>query len=171
MKKISKSFKTLVCDEFGQLSYRAGVSDSPESTKRIRLRWKALFPESHPDGYGVLLNEKGEEEFFVENLASVDQALQAVLRKSLERSSCGIEILLVLEVMESAEIRTFEVQTPFGQRKVFCKNDDWPEAFQLRGLQMTDVFGDQYFVSDIDAMDLRSQKLLEAFYDRMDPMI
>jgi len=161
-----ENLNSLRCDAHGQLSYLEKNSEG--LLKQKKLRWKSLFPQTEAQGFGALLNEKGEEEFLVEDLKTLPEFFQLALRQCHERSSLGILIESVIDITEGAEMRIFEVSTQFGIRKVFSKNDDWPETMGTSGLAIVDLFGDQYCIPSFERLDEKSKKLLLPFYDRLE---
>lgn len=123
------------------------------------------FPLSEPGKYLSLVNEKGEEVEYIEDMELLDIASKEVLQKALKNNNFFFEILDVLKVEEQQELRCYEVLTRQGLRKVFTPLDEWPSR-QINGsIKLEDLFGDVYIISEFARLPEPSQKLLSYYVE------
>ncbi len=133
--------------------------------KKIKVNIKPCFPWSTPGKYFSLVNKDGEEEVFVANSRSLDQASKNAIDQSLAEAGFSFTIKKILKIEEEFELRRWWVETAQGERQFQTKLLDWPREIQGGGLLIQDVHGDLFYIKDPAKLPLPGRDKLSAFID------
>lgn len=122
-------------------------------------------PWSAPGRLLSLRDAGGEEVAFVADPTELDAKSRAALAATLARSGFVLEITRIFTIQEDFELRSWRVETAGGARLFQTPLDAWPQRLDNGEVVVEDVHGDLYRVSDLHALDAKSQKLLSALVD------
>ncbi len=142
----------------GQLWVKSNGSD-------VTVQVQRCFPWSEPGKFISLRDEDGNEIALIEDMHALDSISFKAVEKALSTAGFVMEIRKVLSLEEDFEIRSWEVLTIQGRRKLQTNLDDWPQEVPGGGLVIRDVSGDLFFIANPDELDNRSRKLLWGFLD------
>lgn len=109
----------------------------------------AAFPKTKPKNYLSLLNEKGEEMGFIEDLSALEASESKILEKYLEFKHFQFQILGFYRVEDDFGVRNFEVKTRQGDRKFQTELDFWPKLKNGK-IEFTDIFGDRFYFTSLE---------------------
>lgn len=118
-------------------------------------------PLSHPERYISLLDIKNEEICMIEDPASLDAEIRAILRQELDRRYLTAVIERVLSLRNDFGTSYWEVETSRGQREFVVQNV--AENAQWLGdsrLLLVDVDGNRFEIPDLDGLDKKSLGLI-----------
>lgn len=115
--------------------------------KQVEL--KCCFPDSHPDMYFSVMDEKKKEVTLIESLKELDELNQKILAEYLETKNFVLEIIGIYDIREEFGVRHFEVQTKSGKRSFQTELDIWPEQKGAYTL-INDIYGDQYQIQQLE---------------------
>lgn len=142
----------------GQLWVKSNGSD-------VTVQVQRCFPWSEPGKFISLRDEDGNEIALIEDMHALDSISFKAVEKALSTAGFVMEIRKVLSLEDDFEIRSWEVLTIQGRRKLQTNLDDWPQEVPGGGLVIRDVSGDLFFIANPDELDNRSRKLLWGFLD------
>lgn len=126
----------------------------------VRAVWAR--PLTDRDGAVGFLTAKDEEAGFVRSLDDLDEPSRAAARAALARRYLLLRILSVRQAAAHFGARVFEVETPHGVRRFALKDPNRNVVATPRGLVLSDVAGNRYEVSALDALDPASRRRLAA---------
>jgi len=123
------------------------------------------FPWSARTQFISLRDEDRREVCLIEDPAALDPASRATLEDALIEADFVLEIESIEDIDEEIEIRCWEVTTNRGARKFQTRRDEWPRIVPGGGVLIRDVAGDLYYIAQAEALDAKSQDLLDTFVD------
>lgn len=133
----------LTTDPLGQLLYcewKAGVQvKTPAFMRRC-------FPWSHAQRYFSLMDTQGDELTLIGNPEDLDLASRKAFYLALTEAEFCFRIQRVMSFREEFELRVWEVETQWGQRKFQTRINDWPIQSPKGDLLIVDLHGDLYQV-------------------------
>ncbi len=133
--------------------------------KKVKVSIKRCFPWSHPAQYFSLQDRENKELALVESVESLNESSGKSLMASLMEAGFCFNITDIVEVKEDFELRNWVVETEQGKRSFQTKLMDWPREVPRNGLLIQDVFGDIYFISNIDKLPQAGKSILWAYMD------
>ena len=155
--------------------YRADeirVFRAPKNTPRmtvkdersyIRVRPVQASPVSFPDKYIALLDVKNEEVAFIEDMSTLDEISQKVIREELARRYLKAEIVRVNSIQMEFGVTYWEVETDRGRREFVTRGHENTYWVTDTRLLLTDVDGNRFEIIDYLKLDDNSIKLIESF--------
>lgn len=172
----------LISNEIGEKTGLQQGFDERESFSGLRLEFRtddqlwakrngvetavqvrSCFPWSDPSGYVSLRDEDEKEIALVERLCDLEADSRLAVEFALVRAGFVFEIESVESIKDDFEIRNWTVITRGNRRSFQTKLDDWPHKLPGGSILIRDVFGDLFHIRDMQALDVRSRKLLWAF--------
>lgn len=118
------------------------------SNQWISVELKSCFPLTHPNEFYSIRDEKKKEVALLNDLAELDEVNQEIIQKYLSRKNFTYEIIGIYDVVEEFGVRNYKVKTSSGDRLFQTELDYWPVQ-QKNKVLIHDLFGDQYFISNL----------------------
>lgn len=116
----------------------------------IPVDLKPCFPNSYENDFFSIRNRDGEEVYLIENILNLEEVDQNTIKKYLEFKTFKFRISGIYKVEEDFGVRHFEVKTFSGDRNFQTNLDDWPKVQKNGNVCIEDIFGDQYFFSQLE---------------------
>ncbi len=111
---------------------------------------KACFPNSHPNKYLSVRNDKGVELALIEKLEDLSVEARSIVHDYLKFKSFVFEIIGIYKIEEDFGLRSFEVKTKSGDRCFQMALDDWPEVNSRGNIHLEDLHGEQYSIENLE---------------------
>ncbi len=128
----------------------------------LKVKIVRARPLSAPDRYVSFLDGKDEEVCMVTDLADLGADTRKILAEELDRRYLTAVVHRVHSVRNDFGASYFEVETDRGRREFVVQNiQEGANWLGDRRLLLIDVDGNRFEFPDMDALDKRSQKLLE----------
>ncbi len=144
-------------DAFGALLW-TGAAGRPEPVTPVRA-----FPLSAP-GEGVsLVGADGRERAWVDNTDALPPATRALLDEALAPRDFAPELLALVDVSTFAVPSTWTVRTDRGDTRFVLRAEEDIRRLEGGGLLVTSAHGVHFRISQPQALDRASRKLLERF--------
>lgn len=121
------------------------------------------FPWMEPGRFISLRMSEGEELALVKDLSDLAGASRPALAAALHPATFAFEVKKIEAIKKDLELRIWVVETEQGLRTFETELDDWPREVAGGALLIQDVGGDLYRITNHEALDAKSQKLLWAF--------
>jgi len=121
------------------------------------------FPIQAPERDISLLDADGHEVAWIEELASVPEPAQALIRAALAEREFMPEIRAILGVSSFSTPSTWQVRTDRGDTSFVLKGDEDIRRLAGNTLLVTDSHGIQFLIRDMTALDRESRRLLDRF--------
>ena len=93
----------------------------------VSVEIKACFPNSHPNKYLSVRNDKGVELALIEKLDDLSLDSKLIVDEYLKFKSFVFKIVGIYKISEDFGLRSFEVKTESGDRCFQMALEDWPE--------------------------------------------
>lgn len=148
----------------------------PESAARLRVEIdgdrclidaivRRAFPMSQTETYFSIQDSAGEEIGMLRSLDELDNEARKLIEGELDRRYFTPKILQIKTLKQEGGMWTFEVSTSRGPCTFFVRNwrDSSHEASPGRFI-IQSVDGQRFEVQDFEALDLRSQVLIEQLF-------
>jgi hypothetical protein len=146
-------------DAFGKLIWTTAENQRFEGVVPIRA-----FPIQSPEVGISLVNLDGEEVAWIEELASVPEPAQTLIREELATREFMPVISQIVAVASFSTPCTWSVKTDRGDTEFVLRGDEDIRRIGTGGtLLISDSHGIQYLVRDQFAMDAKSKKILDRF--------
>jgi hypothetical protein len=146
-------------DAFGKLIWTTAENQRFEGVVPIRA-----FPIQSPEVGISLVNLDGEEVAWIEELASVPEPAQTLIREELATREFMPVISQIVAVASFSTPCTWTVKTDRGDTEFVLRGDEDIRRIGTGGtLLISDSHGIQYLVRDQFAMDAKSKKILDRF--------
>ncbi len=129
----------------------------------VPVQASLCFPWSKPSEYISLRNDDEDEVALIPTLDELDDSSRQAVEQALASAGFVLEVTQVIQTREDFDIRQWKVMTRQGVRTFQTKLDDWPHQTPGGGWLFSDIAKDLFFISDIGALDQKSQKELWAF--------
>jgi hypothetical protein len=148
---------TLERNEDGLLVLTVAGKDPVRNVRVVRAA-----PLSFPDHYVTFLDEKGRELYTVEQLDEVSPSLRRLIEEELAGYYLGSIIQRINGLESEFGIAYWDVETSRGPRD-FVVQDVQSSMTWLSPtrLLLVDVDGNRFEIPDLQALDQRSQRLVE----------
>ena len=121
------------------------------------------FPIQSPEQGIALMDTDGHEAVWIDDLNSVAQPAQDLIRQALEGREFMPEIEAITAVSSFAMPSTWTVRTHRGTTQFVLKGEEDIRRLNARCLLVSDADGVQYLIRDLSALDRGSRKLLDRF--------
>lgn len=121
------------------------------------------FPISAPLEAVSLLGADGRELAWIERLDALPQALRVLIEAELAQREFAPRILRIHGVSTFSTPSVWQIDTDRGETRLQLNGEEDIRRLPGAGLLIADAQGVQFVVSDIDALDRVSRRLLERF--------
>jgi hypothetical protein len=121
-----------------------------ETWEEVDLR--SCFPVSSEHSMYSVLNTEGAELLLIEDIQSIDGENKKILDDYFTFKRFKYLIRGFYSVEDNFGIRQFDVLTQLGKRTFQTELDSWPKVLKDKVL-ITDIYGDQYWVEDLEFGD------------------
>ncbi|MBT4792280.1 MAG: DUF1854 domain-containing protein [Halobacteriovoraceae bacterium] len=111
---------------------------------------KPCFPLTDVAHFFSVRNDDGAELLLIESLSDLEKEDQPIIQRYLNFKTFCFEIIGLYQVEEDFGVRHFEVKTKQGDRNFQTKLDDWPKKMPNGSFLITDLNGDEYFISSLE---------------------
>lgn len=149
---------TLQRDAHGRLRLTLDDGTTHDDVHPVRA-----FPLSEPDGALSLLGADGHERLWVPDPARLPAPMRALLGEELAARSFMPEIRALLAVSTFATPSDWTVDTDRGRHVLTLNAEEDIRRLGNGRLLVTDRHGIAHLISQPDALDRRSRRLLERF--------
>ena len=150
---------TLQRDAFGKLVLTTAHNERFEAVVPIRA-----FPIQSPEIGISLVNTDGEEVAWIEDLHTVAEPAQSLIRHELATREFMPVISAILSVTSFSTPCTWAVNTDRGPTEFVLRGDEDIRRIGTDGtLLVSDSHGIQFLIRDHLALDSRSRKILDRF--------
>lgn len=128
------------------------------------LEPRRLFPLSDLEHYITLLDDSEHEVAFITNMSDIDAESQQAIRECFKDYYMIPKILEVLQVRDKFGALKFKVRTERGivEFRIRSRHSDI-KLFRSGRVIMRDSNDNRYEISNFDALDKRSKKLLFSY--------
>jgi hypothetical protein len=149
----------LVRDAFGKLIWTTAENESLVGVVPVRA-----FPIQSPEVGISLVSQDGHEVAWIEELSSVPQPAQSLIREELATREFMPVVTQIVGVASFSTPCTWTVKTDRGDTEFVLRGDEDIRRIGTAGtLLISDIHGIQYLVRDQFALDARSKKILDRF--------
>lgn len=128
----------------------------------LGARIKRAYPLSSPQQYFSIQDSEDEEIAMLRDLSGCDEPTRALIEEELDRRYFSPRILRIMNVKTVPGMWSFDVSTNRGDIEFFVRN--WRDSsveIEPGRWHITSVDGQRFEIPNIDALDGKSQKLLE----------
>jgi hypothetical protein len=148
-----------VRDAFGKLIWTTAENESLVGVVPVRA-----FPIQSPEVGISLVSQDGHEVAWIEELSSVPQPAQSLIREELATREFMPVVTQIVGVASFSTPCTWTVKTDRGDTEFVLRGDEDIRRIGTAGtLLISDIHGIQYLVRDQFALDARSKKILDRF--------
>ncbi|GGX31959.1 cyanophycin metabolism-associated DUF1854 family protein [Undibacterium squillarum] len=145
-------------DSFGKLVLTNAAGEVFEGVNPVRA-----FPIQSPDNCISLVTTDGREVAWIDVLADLPQAQQALIRTELEGREFMPEIQRIVTLTSFAMPCTWTVETDRGTTDFVLKGDEDIRRVGAKSLIITDNHGIQFLIRDMFSIDKNSRRILDRF--------
>ena len=121
------------------------------------------FPISAPAEGLSLIGKNGHELAWVASLEALPTDTRSLIESELARREFMPEIRSISHVSSFATPSTWQVETDRGATELVLKAEDHIRRLTHNSLLITDGYGVNFLIRDIDQLDNHSRKLLDRF--------
>ena len=121
------------------------------------------FPISAPAEGLSLVGKNGHELAWVASLEALPNDTRSLIESELARREFMPEIRSISHVSSFATPSTWQVETDRGATELVLKAEDHIRRLTHNSLLITDGYGVNFLIRDIDQLDNHSRKLLDRF--------
>ncbi|MCX7801062.1 MAG: DUF1854 domain-containing protein [Fimbriimonadales bacterium] len=145
----------------------------PEGSSRLRVEVegefclpravaKLVFPLSHPDRHVVLMDVEGKEAGILPTLEGMEPSSREAFQRELDRRYFTPKILAIRDLKQDGGMWRFRVETQRGPTEFWVRHwRDNSAEIQPGRWQIQSVDGQRFEIPAIDALDVKSLRLLE----------
>ncbi len=145
-------------DPFGRLVYTDAAGVAHASVEPVRA-----FPISEPGRGIAILDGRGQELAWVDDLESLSPAERKFLEEELSRRHF-LPIVTKLHAIEGlTDPTTWDVDTDRGRTTFHVKNEEDIRRIAGSRVLLVDTHGIRYMIPDYRKLDAGSRRLLERF--------
>ena len=131
--------------------------------KEVEVDIVPCFPWSKPDSYLSLVDDKGKEVDFIENIDDLNDINAKAIREYLAEANFILDIALINNISDEIDLRQYDVETIHGARTFFTKLDDWPAVKENGIILIEDLSGDIFRIKSANDLDKKSQKMINSY--------
>ncbi len=121
------------------------------------------FPIQSPEQGIALMDTDGHEAVWIDDLNSVAQPAQSLIREALEGREFMPEIEAITAVSSFAMPSTWTVRTHRGTTQFVLKGEEDIRRLSATALLITDSHGIQFLIRDTGKLSRESKKILDRF--------
>ena len=128
----------------------------------LGARIKRVFPLSSPDQFFSIQNAEDDEVVILKSLDGASEDARKLIEEELDRRYFSPVISKINHVKSVPGMWSFDVETNRGPIVFYVRN--WRESsyeVETNRWHITSVDGERFEIKDLDALDKRSQKLIE----------
>jgi len=123
---------------------------------------RRIFPLSHPDSYICIQDGAGKEVGVLRTMVGLEPSSDSIIREELDRRYFTPEIHQIEALKQEAGMWRFDVQTQRGATRFFVRNwRDNAHEISPNRWQILSVDGARFEISNLEALDAKSQRLLD----------
>ena len=148
----------LIRNTAGRLVFTSATGETHEGVVAVRA-----FPFAAPEHDISLTGSDGHELAWIENLADMTAATRALIEEELASREFTPEICRIRHVSSYATPSIWQVATDRGDAELRLMGEDHIRRLTQSSLLITDAHGVSFMLTDIDALDAHSRKLLDRF--------
>lgn len=131
----------------------------------VHGRVRRLLPLSEPDTFFSIQDAAGKEIGVLRSLAGLDEESRLRIEDDLDRRYFTPKISAIRSLKQEGGLWTFEVDTSRGESTFYVRNwRDSSHEISPGRFSISSVDGQRFEVPDFDALDTRSQVLLEQLF-------
>lgn len=150
---------TLEPDVSGGLVFISSAGVRHEKARSVRL-----FPFTDPNAWISIVSAEGKELFMIEQLGSLPDAQQKVLREALAGREFVPVIRSIDKVARAANGYNWTVTTDRGPTVFLIEGDESIQQLGDFRLVVVDHRNTRYLIPNVNALDKKSRQRLERYY-------
>ncbi len=150
---------TLEPDASGGLIFTSSAGTRHEKAKPVRL-----FPFTDPNAWISIVSAENKELFMIEQLSSLPDAQQKVLREALAGREFVPVIRSIDRVSRAANGYNWSVTTDRGPTVFLIEGDESIQQLGDSRLVVVDSRNTRYLIPNVNALDKKSRQRLERYY-------
>ncbi len=147
-------------EKAGAVAVKLRERDQPAEEVRVRR----CFPWSMPDRYISILDKDGKELALLASLDELDIASRAVVDAELRDKVFNPRITRLLDCKSEFGMLSLSAETDRGNVTFQVRTLDDIRMLSPRHMLLRDADGNSYEVTDVDALDRRTQRLLREHF-------
>lgn len=156
---MAKSDFQLSRNAFGRLVFSSAVGAMmQEGVMPVRA-----FPVTAPESGVALVSVAGHEVLWIDDLASLPDAVRMLIEEELASREFMPEIQRLIRVSSFATPSTWQVETDRGDATFVLKGEEDIRRLAANTLLVADSHGIQFLIRDIQSLDGNSRRLLDRF--------
>lgn len=136
------------------------TADGTAHTGVVAVR---AFPIQSPESGVSLMDAQGHELAWVDDLASLPEPTQSLLRQALQTREFMPEIVSIRSVSGFITPCTWFITTDRGDTELLLKGDEDIRRVAVNTLLITDSHGIHFLIRDLMQLSRESRKLLDRF--------
>ena len=145
-------------DAFGRLMFTSASQETPEVVVPVRA-----FPITSPEEGIALVDPYGHELLWIDRLTELPDDCRELVQSELANREFMPVISRIVSVSTFATPSTWKVVTDHGETEFVLKGEEDIRRLAEPGLMITDKHGIHYLITDRQALDSHSRKILERF--------
>jgi hypothetical protein len=145
-------------DSFGRLVLTTAGGEEHVGVAPVRA-----FPIQSPDKGISLVRDGGKEVAWIDDLATLPDAIRTLVHDELEGREFMPEILHIKDVSSFATPCTWYVQTDRGDTEFVLKGEEDIRRIGAASLLVADNHGIHFLVRDMFGIDKHTRKILDRF--------
>lgn len=123
----------------------------------------SLFPLSEDNKNIVILDEKQQEIFYIDNLQQLEPALANIIQVALLRNRFILKLLKIHKVSSLRTPAEWKVLTDRGESSLIFSSEEAIRRLPDDGALIQDSQGIRYLVPKIGSLDSSSRKVIEYY--------
>jgi hypothetical protein len=143
-------------DDFGRL-----VLIDPDGIRHEGVTAIRAFPLSSPDRGIALCDERGQEVFWIDELAALTPEARSRIEREITSGEFLPAILKIYKITSDSTPCEFDVETDRGRTKFTLDSDESIRKISLHRMIVTDARGVRYHVPDLNKLDTASRRAFE----------
>jgi hypothetical protein len=163
--QIAADFEIKILDPVSvTLSRNAGGDLAVSIDDRTYEKAKAIraFPLTAASACVAFTDSEGKELGIVEDSSLIEPGSRQVLQEALDEAYLATQVVTIFSVTANHSMTTWDMQTTRGRRIVHVRDRGEIRALSTSRVILTDINGIKYEVASIEALDEKSQTLLES---------
>lgn len=145
-------------DPFGRL-----VLTDAAGRRHVGAHAVRAFPLSAPDRGVAIVDARGRELVWIDDLAALPSPLRQQVEADLARHQFVPVVERVVSISAAVEPSEWRVETDRGPTRFLLKNEDDVHPLDDHTALVTDAHGIRYLIPDVRRLDPHSRRLIERF--------
>jgi hypothetical protein len=145
-------------DSFGKL-----ILTNAEGEEHVGVVPVRAFPIQSPDKGISLVRDGGKEVAWIDDMATLDATLRALVQDELDGREFMPEISAIVAVSSFATPCTWTVKTDRGDTEFTLKGEEDMRRIGETALVIADSHGIQFLIRDMFTIDKNSRRILDRF--------